>query len=95
MTIYYGDPPEAGSVYLDQHHAYRLMYMPDATEPAGVTEWHWTGEHWCAGFIPFKSHNPDYGWDVHSLDPLHLEPSLLCRLCGSHGFIRSGTWVSA
>lgn len=95
MTIYYGDPPDDGSVYLDKHHAYRLMHMPDATELAGITEWHWTGEHWCAGFVPFKSHNPDHGWDVHSLDPLHLEPSLLCRLCGSHGFIRAGAWVPA
>lgn len=71
------------------------MHMPDTTEPAGITEWHWTCDHWCAGFVPFKSHNPDYGWDVHSLDPLHLEPSLLCRLCGSHGFIRAGVWVPA
>lgn len=38
-------------------------------------------------------------WQVLSLDPLHLEPSLLCTPgkggCGSHGFIRDGKWVGA
>jgi hypothetical protein len=30
-------------------------------------------------------------WTVHSLDPLHVEPSLLCS-CGHHGWIRAGRW---
>jgi hypothetical protein len=30
-------------------------------------------------------------WQVHSLGPLHLEPSLACT-CGDHGFIRAGRW---
>lgn len=34
------------------------------------------------------------GWTLHSLDPLHIEPSLLCRACGAHGFIRGGRWVA-
>ena len=34
-------------------------------------------------------------WTVHSLDPLSLSPSLLCRGRGSHGFIRDGKWVQA
>lgn len=95
MTIIHGDPPEEGSVYLDEHHAYRLVKEHDSDNWAGITEFHWTGDHWCAGFVPFKSHNPDHGWDVISLEPLHLEPSLLCRLCGSHGWIRSGAWFQA
>lgn len=33
-------------------------------------------------------------WDVTALEPLHLEPSLLCH-CGDHGFIRGGAWVAA
>lgn len=28
-------------------------------------------------------------------DPLTLEPSLACRACGHHGFIRDGKWVPA
>jgi hypothetical protein len=32
-------------------------------------------------------------WTLVSRDPLHIEPSLLCQLCGDHGFIRDGAWV--
>lgn len=34
-------------------------------------------------------------WQVASEDPLTLSPSLLCRVCGDHGFIREGRWVKA
>lgn len=34
-------------------------------------------------------------WRVVSLDPLHIEPSVLVRPCGLHGFIREGRWVPA
>ena len=34
-------------------------------------------------------------WDVLSWEPLTLSPSLLCKACGSHGFIRNGKWVPA
>lgn len=34
-------------------------------------------------------------WQLHSLEPLHVEPSLLCRACGDHGFIRAGRWEPA
>lgn len=34
-------------------------------------------------------------WQVESLDPLTLSPSIVCRECGIHGFIRGGRWVSA
>ena len=32
-------------------------------------------------------------WQVESWEPLTLSPSLLCRRCGDHGFIRDGRWV--
>jgi len=35
---------------------------------------------------------------IHTLvseDPLHIEPSILCRACGDHGFIRDGRWQPA
>ena len=32
-------------------------------------------------------------WRVESWEPLTLSPSLLCRECGDHGFIREGRWV--
>lgn len=31
-------------------------------------------------------------WDVQSLEPLTISPSVLCS-CGEHGFIREGRWV--
>lgn len=33
-------------------------------------------------------------WQVESLDPLTISPSVLCS-CGDHGFIRNGEWVAA
>lgn len=56
--------------------------------------------HTCNG----QAGSPDYvgvkpawrdGWDVLSVNPLTLSPSLLCRACGHHGFIREGKWVPA
>lgn len=92
MTII-GDPPEEGSVYLDEHHAYRFVEFEG--ERVGITEFHYTGDHWCAGFVAFKNYDPVHGWDVVSTEPLTLSPSLLCLLCNSHGFIRDGKWVQA
>ena len=34
-------------------------------------------------------------WKIESPDPLTLSPSILCRRCGDHGFIRNGKWVPA
>jgi hypothetical protein len=31
-------------------------------------------------------------WTLESVDPLTLSPSLLCTMCGHHGFVRSGCW---
>lgn len=54
----------------------------------------------CAGFVPFNLKSEIFAprsakWDVHSYDPLTLTPSLLCKVCGSHGFITEGRWVQA
>lgn len=47
-----------------------------------------------AGWVPVKPHDI-HGWDLVSEEPLTLSPSLLCRGCGHHGFIREGRWVPA
>ena len=44
---------------------------------------------------PFKQYETKYLWTVHSWEPLHVEPSLLCNACGDHGHIREGKWVPA
>ena len=41
------------------------------------------------------SQPPERTWQLVSLRPLTLSPSLLCRICGDHGFIRDGKWVPA
>lgn len=53
----------------------------------------------CAGFIHVDSPQARYlfpgrqFWTVESWEPLTLSPSLLCGLCGDHGYIRDGRWV--
>lgn len=43
--------------------------------------------------VPERQQNPTR-WTVECYDPLTLSPSLLCGICGDHGFIRNGEWVS-
>lgn len=62
-----------------------LAKLPPEERPAGY------GIH---GVVPVKPEWPD-GWDVLSVEPLTLAPSLRCRQCGHHGFIRDGRWVPA
>jgi hypothetical protein len=55
----------------------------------------------CGGFVTFdlpgvRGLFPNHAlWTVESWEPLTLSPSLLCRTCGRHGFIRQGRWVEA
>ena len=53
----------------------------------------------CFGYVAFdgSQYTPKDApkWKVISKDPLTLEPSILCRKCGNHGFIRNGRWVAA
>jgi hypothetical protein len=50
----------------------------------------------CAGTVTFGEPGSSSGvrWTLHSLDPLHVEPSILCS-CGRHGFVRNGRWEEA
>ena len=65
----------------------------------GVLQGMWY-EHPCRngqmspGWIPFKPECPS-GWTLVSEKPLTLSPSLLCPMCGHHGFVRDGRWVPA
>jgi hypothetical protein len=76
--------------------------IPDL-DPAGVIIDHPrldNGEP-CSGAVNFYSEahkeisfgNKRITWTVESLDPLTISPSVLCRGCGDHGFIRDGRWV--
>lgn len=70
----------------------------------GLDYTHPTGDgRRCAGFIYFDTprvrqvFEPSAGrmWQVEQEMPLTLSPSLLCRACGHHGWIRDGNWVPA
>ena len=62
-----------------------------------ITEWHKNPEgNLCGGWVPFNVESAYIlpgtpRWEVKSLEPLHLEPSLLCG-CGNHGWVRNGRW---
>lgn len=34
-------------------------------------------------------------WHVLSRDPLTISPSIHCLVCGLHGFITNGAWMTA
>jgi hypothetical protein len=48
------------------------------------------GDH--QSYVPLGT---NLGWTLVSEDPLTLSPSLLCPICGHHGFVREGRWVPA
>ena len=55
----------------------------------------------CEGFVAFDNgtwaqefDNKITVWQVQSMDPLTLSPSILCS-CGDHGFIENGKWRKA
>lgn len=86
----------------DIGHGVRIRFTTLRGVTAGLIESHPrpdNGER-CSGAITFDLvETIDLGsrprWTVVSRDPLTLEPSLLCRACGHHGFIRNGQWVPA
>lgn len=51
-----------------------------------------------AGGVYFDNAPPDVKgprWQKLQDDPLTILPSILCRTCGLHGWIRDGQWVPA
>ena len=63
----------------------------------GIAWWHNCGVDYPAreDWIPTNAPGEKRGWDVEHAQPLTLSPSILCRRCGRHGFIRAGKWVAA
>jgi hypothetical protein len=83
---------ELNPQYVDLPDVERVGAIVAHKTPAG--EWCWAGIHFEneASRRVFPDHPR---WVVESADPLTLSPSLLCKLCGDHGFIRAGRWVRA
>ena len=90
--------------WLDENHAVEFTTASGDTEPYGCILWHRVPVKemsatpgWCAGGVNWKAireWTPRTLWELVSLDPLHVEPSIRCG-CGEHGWIRNGKWVQA
>ena len=63
---------------------------PDGTPCAGFISIR--GGKWSKEFEGMPSHQ---SWELVQREPLTLSPSLQCRACPDHGFIREGKWVRA
>lgn len=53
---------------------------------------------WCGGWVGFtnvEGADEQAKHQLESIEPLTVSPSLLCRRCGNHGFIRESRWVPA
>lgn len=74
----------------------------------GDVRWGWTEDtkgamngllgHWCKDNRYILTHVDISTGQNHQLiskDPIHIEPSLACRDCSFHGFIRNGQWINA
>lgn len=62
---------------------------PDGADCVGWIAF--AGRAWANSFSPGAIAT----WAVESDDPLTLSPSILCRGCGDHGYVRNGKWVRA
>lgn len=92
--------PPADAIDIGGGH--RIKFVEYEGERAAIDDWHLKSDGtWCVGFVDFKGgtwarlFGPDKGWDLVQLDPLTLGGSLLCRVCGDHGFIENGRWRKA
>jgi len=85
----------------DLGDGHSFEFVSDKSGINGIDYFHQNKEgNECSGWIPFNGSSwgnrfGNKGWDVQSLHPLTISPSLLCRACGDHGFIRNGKWVRA
>ncbi len=88
-------------IWLDDDNAFTWTHTKVEDEPTGGLHWHRIRKDipdglsatpgWCVGGIFFGGG----GWTLERKEPLTISPSLLCRACGSHGFIRDGKWVQS
>jgi hypothetical protein len=94
------DELPAGAERLDGDHDVWIVRLHDAAGTwIGIDHYHRhpTSGRWCGGCAMFDvpaitRYALRSVWRVESHDPLTVSPSLLCGLCGRHGFIRSGRW---
>lgn len=87
---------------IDLGHGVSMAWATKDDERVGLLESHSgpDGEE-CSGYVTFdlpkaREVEPEGPfWRVESWEPLTISPSVLCRQCGNHGFIRDGNWIPA
>lgn len=86
MTTCTADPPEelGSSVRIERR------YLDGHLD--GIAWWHVCNGVEREDFMSIRPARRD-GWDVISVQPLTLSPSVLCRTCLFHGYVRDGRWV--
>lgn len=90
--------------------SFTWFYDAEHEAPIGIIEHHPKPEGgpglYCGGYVAWTPPAPGTGYSRscnHQLvsgapgdeEHLTISPSLLCRTCGHHGFIRDGKWVPA
>lgn len=85
----------------DNHRLIFANYKDDEHVGATVEHLRPDGTQ-CSGWIAFEGRSwaqqfngTIATWKVEQDEPLTLSPSILCRACGDHGFVRNGKWVRA
>lgn len=86
----------------DLGHDVKIMFevRTEGGPRVGLIESHRTPDgRECSGSVTFDVPEaeglPGPRWTVESWEPLTLSPSILCRGCGWHGWIRNGRWEPA
>lgn len=85
-------------LWLDESHAiqYHATSVSD-TARSGALFIHRNKQkpgEWCIGGFQWAG-TTGPNWTLVSMEPLHVEPSILCHSCGDHGFIWDGKWMPA
>lgn len=83
-------------IQLDANNAVELTGLQNKPGSWGLIWYHRRPDSGavCSGCLSWDPADATH-WDLVSLEPLTLSPSLLCNRCGAHGFIRAGHWVPA
>ncbi len=94
--------PEKFDLDLGDNHWLQFIAYQDDPRTGGAQHHLKADGTMCGGWVAFEGgawarafDHTITTWKVECVDPLTLSPSLLCRGCGDHGFIRAGRWVRA
>ena len=67
-----------------------LIHPPVEDKCGGVGWIAFEGRSWANSFKGVIA-----TWNIETEEPITISPSILCRSCGDHGFVRNGKWVIA